>query len=53
MPRRAAVGATLAASGGALQGLFRNPLADPSVIGVSSGAALSTASFIVLGGGCG
>jgi iron complex transport system permease protein len=46
----ALVGATLAASGGALQGLFRNPLADPSVIGVSSGAALSTASFIVLGG---
>ncbi len=46
----ALVGATLAAAGGALQGLFRNPLADPSVIGVSSGAALATASFIVLGG---
>jgi iron complex transport system permease protein len=33
-------GAALAVSGCALQGLFRNPLADPGVLGVSSGAAL-------------
>ncbi len=46
----ALVGATLATSGAALQGLFRNPLADPGVIGVSSGAALATATAIVLGG---
>jgi iron complex transport system permease protein len=46
----ALVGATLATAGGALQGLFRNPLADPGVIGVSAGAALATASAIVLGG---
>ena len=34
------VGAALAASGAAYQGLFRNPLADPYLIGVASGAAL-------------
>src|SRR5688572_3251432 len=33
------VGASLAISGAVLQGIFRNPLADPSLIGVSSGAA--------------
>lgn len=43
-------GAALAASGAALQGLFRNPLADPGLIGVSSGAALAAAATIVLGG---
>src|SRR5690625_5128215 len=32
-------GAALAVSGAAMQGLFRNPLADPGLIGVSSGAA--------------
>ena len=36
------VGATLAASGAALQGLLRNPLADPFILGVSGGAALSS-----------
>jgi iron complex transport system permease protein len=36
----AAVGATLAICGGAYQGLFRNPLADPYLIGAASGAAL-------------
>ncbi|MEM9226904.1 MAG: iron chelate uptake ABC transporter family permease subunit [Verrucomicrobiota bacterium] len=36
----AAVGAAIAVAGAALQGLFRNPLADPSIIGVSSGAAV-------------
>ncbi len=34
------VGAALAVSGAALQGMFRNPLADPALIGVSNGAAL-------------
>ena len=33
------VGAGLGVSGALLQGIFRNPLADPGVIGVSSGAA--------------
>lgn len=44
-------GAALAMSGAAIQGLFRNPLADPALIGVSSGAALVTVAFIVLGVG--
>lgn len=43
------VGAGLAMSGVALQGLFRNPLADPGLIGVSSGAAFGAAAVIVLG----
>lgn len=42
------VGAALAVSGAALQGIFRNPLADPSIIGVSSGAALGAVASIVL-----
>ena len=42
-------GAALAVAGAALQGLFRNPLAEPSLIGVSSGAALGAISIIVLG----
>ena len=44
----AIVGAGLAVSGAALQGLFRNPLADPGLIGVSTGAALAAATAIVL-----
>lgn len=44
------VGAGLAVSGAAMQGLFRNPLADPALVGVSSGAALAAVSVIVLGG---
>lgn len=44
-----AVGAGLAVSGAVLQSLFRNPLADPALIGVSSGAALAVATAIVLG----
>ncbi|MFK7864594.1 MAG: FecCD family ABC transporter permease [Pseudohongiellaceae bacterium] len=44
------IGATLALSGAALQGLFRNPLADPALVGVSSGAALGAVSYIVIGG---
>ncbi|MEZ9236793.1 FecCD family ABC transporter permease [Shewanella sp. 10N.286.52.A9] len=43
-----AVGATLAQCGAVMQGLFRNPLADPGIIGVSSGAALGAAICIVL-----
>ncbi len=42
------VGASLAFSGSCLQALFRNPLADPGLIGVSSGAALGAATSIVL-----
>ncbi len=43
------VGAALAAGGAAMQSLFRNPLADPGLLGVSSGAALAAVSVIVLG----
>lgn len=43
------VGAALALSGAMMQGIFRNPLADPSLVGVSSGAALGAASMIVVG----
>jgi iron complex transport system permease protein len=43
------VGAGLAVAGAAMQGLFRNPLADPGLIGVSSGAALAAVAVIVLG----
>ena len=43
------VGAAIAMSGGVLQGLLRNPLADPQLIGVSSGAALGAIAMIVLG----
>jgi len=43
-------GAALAASGLQLQTLFRNPLADPYILGVSSGASLGVA-IVILGGG--
>ncbi|WP_457363656.1 FecCD family ABC transporter permease [Pseudomonas sp. TE3610] len=42
-------GAVLALAGVAMQGLFRNPLADPGLVGVSSGAALGAAIAIVGG----
>lgn len=42
-------GAALAASGVVFQGLFRNPLADPFVAGVSGGAALGAVAMAVLG----
>jgi len=48
-----AVGAALASSGAVLQGLFRNPLAEPQLIGVSSGAAVGAIAMIVLGSGLG
>ncbi len=44
-----AVGGVLALSGVAMQGLFRNPLADPGLVGVSGGAALGAAVAIVGG----
>ena len=44
------VGAILAVSGAAMQGLFRNPLADPSLIGVTAGASLGASLAIVFGG---
>jgi iron complex transport system permease protein len=53
MPRvllGATVGAGLAVAGALMQGLFRNPIADPGLIGVTSGAALAAAFVIVLGG---
>ena len=47
------VGASLAVSGASLQGLFRNPLADPGLIGVSSGGALGAIFVIVFGASLG
>ncbi|MER9656063.1 iron ABC transporter permease [Mesorhizobium sp. M0152] len=44
------IGAALAVSGAVMQGLFRNPLADPGLIGVSAGASLGAVAVIVLGG---
>jgi hypothetical protein len=45
------IGAALAVSGAVMQGVFRNPLADPGIVGVSAGAGLGAVSFIVLQGG--
>lgn len=44
-------GASLAVSGALMQGLFRNPLAEPGLAGVSAGSALAAATWIVLGAG--
>ena len=46
----ALVGAMLAISGAATQGLFRNPLADPSLIGVTAGASAGAALMIFIAG---
>lgn len=46
-------GAALGASGAIMQGLFRNPLADPGLIGISAGAGLAAACVIVLGSASG
>lgn len=43
------IGAALGISGAALQGLFRNPLVEPGIIGVSSGAALGAIAVIMSG----
>jgi iron complex transport system permease protein len=45
----ALVGASLSLCGGAMQGLLRNPLADGSTLGVSSGASLGAVIAIALG----
>ncbi|WP_066705186.1 FecCD family ABC transporter permease [Celeribacter ethanolicus] len=53
MPRvltGALVGAALAVAGAVMQGLFRNPLADPGLVGVSAGAGFGAVAAIVLGG---
>ena len=42
------IGAILALCGAVMQGLFRNPLAEPGIIGVSAGASLGAALAIVL-----
>ena len=44
-----AVGAALAVSGALMQGVFRNPMAEPGLLGVSSGAALGAAAAMLLG----
>jgi iron complex transport system permease protein len=44
----AVVGFALGASGTVMQGFFRNPMADPSIIGVSTGAATGAVAWIVL-----
>lgn len=43
------VGATLGMAGAAMQGLLRNPLADPGVLGVTSGAALGAVAVLYFG----
>ena len=42
------IGAALAQAGAAMQGIFRNPLAEPGLVGISSGAALAAVAVIVL-----
>ena len=49
----AVVGASLALAGAAYQGVFRNPLADPYLLGVSSGAGLGATLALVAGGSLG
>jgi len=43
------MGMALGASGAVLQGILRNPLADPYILGISSGASLSAAAWILSG----
>jgi iron complex transport system permease protein len=43
------VGAALGLAGGSLQGIFRNPLADPFLLGISSGATIGAATLYVYG----
>lgn len=45
----ALIGGALGVSGALMQGLFRNPLAEPGLVGVSAGSALFAVAFIVLG----
>src|SRR3989440_8001953 len=54
MPRvvlAAVIGAALAVAGTVFQALFRNPMADPAIIGVSSGAALGAILVLLVGAG--
>ena len=54
MPRAvigAFVGASLAVSGAAFQGVFRNPLVNSGILGVSNGASFGAALAIVIWGG--
>jgi iron complex transport system permease protein len=46
-------GASLGAAGAVLQSLFRNPLADPFVLGISSGSSLAIAATLIAGTGLG
>lgn len=48
-----AVGACLSISGVCMQGIFKNPMAEPHILGVSSGAALGAAVVMILGVGAG
>jgi iron complex transport system permease protein len=43
-----AIGGSLALAGCVMQGLFRNPLADPGLLGISSGAACAVALWVVM-----
>lgn len=45
----ALVGAALSLAGGTMQGLFKNPLADPFIVGVSSGASVGAAAAMLMG----
>jgi len=47
------VGGLLALAGGCYQGVFRNPLADPHLLGVAAGAGLAVTAVIALGAGGG
>ena len=47
----AVIGMGLSVVGAAFQGMFKNPMADPYIVGVSSGAALGASLAIVFGGG--
>lgn len=52
LPRTAAallMGGALGASGAILQGIFRNPLADPYILGISSGASLAASFGLMFG----
>ena len=46
----ALVGSMLAGGGAAYQGVFRNPLADPYLLGVAAGAGLGATAVIISGG---
>lgn len=48
-----AIGAALSVAGAAIQGLVRNPLADPYLLGISSGASAGAAGYILFGFGAG